>query len=267
MVGIGLHSGRPARVRLEPAGFGEGLGLQRWGDPKTRSIVGLDVASAPGGCSTLETSALTLQTVEHLLAAVVALGITDLTIGVDGPELPALDGSAGPWCGHLIQAGCVTGPPLSSARVMEPFTLEAHGGRFSMVPHDGLRVEVSLDQGPGLTGRVAVDLPEPLEGGLFALERSFARTYVRVQDVGRLRGMGRGRGATPRNTLLLAEGRSPTCRMPLEPVWHKLVDAVGDLGLLGCPLVGHVTVENGSHALHQEALKRWWQAQGEAACR
>lgn len=79
--------------------------------------------------------------------------------------------------------------------------------------------------------------------------------------------MGRGRGASPRNTLLLAEGRSPACRMPLEPVWHKLVDAVGDLGLLGVPLVGHVTVENGSHALHQDALKRWWQGQEEARCR
>ena len=199
--GIGLHSGRPARVRLEPGPFGQGLVLQRWGDPKARSIVRLDVASAPGGCSTLTTSVLTLQTAEHLLAAVVALGITDLTIVIDGPECPALDGSAGPWCAHLIRSGCVDGPAMAPARVTAPFTLEAHGGRFAMAPHDGLRVEVRLDQGAALSGCATVDLPELGGGGPFTTGGAFARTYVRTRDVGRLRAMGRGKGASPRNTL------------------------------------------------------------------
>ena len=136
-----------------------------------------------------------------------------------------------------------------------------------MAPHDGLRVEVSLDQGEALSGCAAVDLPELGDGGPFTTGAAFARTYVRVSDVGRLRAMGRGKGASPRNTLLVGDGSEPTTRMPFEPVWHKLVDAVGDLGLLGVPLRGHVTVDNGSHALHQEALKRWWQEQGEAGCR
>jgi UDP-3-O-[3-hydroxymyristoyl] N-acetylglucosamine deacetylase len=78
--------------------------------------------------------------------------------------------------------------------------------------------------------------------------------------------MGRGEGATRGNTLLLDDRHPATVRMTDEPVVHKLVDAVGDVGLLGAPLRGHMVVENGSHALHQEALKMWYQQQGGRTC-
>jgi UDP-3-O-[3-hydroxymyristoyl] N-acetylglucosamine deacetylase len=264
--GIGLHSGSPGRVRLEPSPFGTGLVLEGWHDPRARSMVSLDVASAPGGCSVIENSSLCVQTTEHFLAAVVSLGLTDLKVVVDGAELPGLDGSAGPWCAALMQAGIEEGPALTPWCVTEPFTLEAHGGRVTLRPHPGLRVEVAVDQGPRVRGRCVVDLPEPTSGGPFAHEWSWARTFVHVEEVGRLRSMGRGEGATRGNTLLLDDRHPATVRMTDEPVVHKLVDAVGDVGLLGAPLRGHMVVENGSHALHQEALKMWYQQQGGRTC-
>ena len=214
----------------------------------------------------IESPSLCVQTIEHFLAAVVCLGVTDLKVVVDGPELPGLDGSAGPWCAALTQAGIEEGPPVMPLRVSEPFTLEAYGGRVTLRPHPGLRVEVTVDQGPRVKGRCLVDLPEPVSGGPFVRQWSWARTFVHVEDVGRLRSMGRGAGATRGNTILLDDRHPATVRMGDEPVVHKLVDAVGDVGLLGAPLHGHMFVENGSHALHQEALRMWCQQQGGRTC-
>ena len=264
--GIGLHSGCPGRVRLEPSPFGTGLVVQGWHDPQARSMVSLDVASSPGGCSQIENASLCVQTTEHLLAAVVSLGLTDLTVVVDGLELPGLDGSAGPWCAALMKAGIEQGPPVTPWRVSERFTWEAYGGRVTLQPHPGLRVEVAVDQGAGVSGRCAVDLPEPSSGGPFVRQWSWARTFVRVEDVGRLRSLARGKGATRANTILLDARYPPTFRMRDEPVVHKLVDAVGDVGLLGVPLRGHLLVENGSHALHREALKMWSLEEGGRTC-
>lgn len=196
-----------------------------------------------------------VQTVEHLLAALSGLGLTDVRVEVDGPELPALDGSAQPWCALLADAGREEGPPTAPWRVDRVTRVEAHGGWAELRPGPGCRVEVRVDFPGGPAGQAVVDLSEPTA---FCREVAWARTFVLGRDVDALRDAGRGRGADLGNTVVL-DGSVPRnpggLRAPDEPVRHKLLDAVGDLALVG-PVEGHLVVVRGSHRLHVELLRR-----------
>lgn len=238
--GTALHSGRPAVAVLRPAPFGAGRIFRVPGGEVAASLAN---ASAVPGATVLQAGAARVSTPEHLLAALAALGVTDVVVEVDGDELPALDGSAAGWVEAIDLAGRVPGPdspdvPIGSAVV------EAFGGWARIGPGASLRVEVAYDGGPA--GVIAVPLTEEA----FRRELAWARTFVRAADVERLRASGRGRGASAANTVLWPGG---DLRAPDEPVRHKALDAWGDLALLGGPAA--LEVVRGSHALHLELLR------------
>ncbi|MBN2799183.1 MAG: UDP-3-O-acyl-N-acetylglucosamine deacetylase [Deltaproteobacteria bacterium] len=244
--GMGLHSGVAVRALVAPAPWGAGIAFEVGG---ALFPVGMDLAHAVPGASRVGP----ISTPEHLLAALVGLGITDARVTVEGLELPALGGGAAEWC-DLLRA-VEPGPAVAPWRVLRPYAHTAHGGEVRLEPAETLRVEVE------------VELPEARLSGSARWERGMdfcgevapARTFALERQVEALRAAGRGRGASLKNTAVLqADGGALNpggLRWPDEPIRHKLLDAIGDIGLLGHPLVGEVWVRRGSHLLHLSALR------------
>lgn len=244
--GVGVHSGEPARLELRPAAFGHGL-VFHTADGEVPAA--LAWARAEPGATVLRCGAARVSTPEHLLAALSALGVTDAELHLTGPEVPALDGSARPWVEAIDEAGRVDGPALEPWTPTEPVVAEARGGRAWLGPSAAPSIRVEVDFGAGgPMGKLSV----PLTEAAFREHVAWARTFVRAEDVKQLVAEGRGRGASPENTVVwpLAELRAPD-----EPVRHKLLDAWGDLALLG-PSRCSVRVVRGSHALHLALLRK-----------
>lgn len=233
MDGVGLHGGSPSRVRLHPEPAGTGLWLRQG---RGRWRIGPENARAPGGCTVVGP----VSTVEHLLGALFLAGITDLTVEVEGSEIPGLDGSAGPWlaCLESVSTGWTEG------RCLPALTVEAEGGLAGIEPAEGFAVEVGIDFGPGLRQRVVLS-GEELVGV------ASARTFFPHARLDALLAAGAGRGVRSDGVVVWgARGPLVPLRMPDEPVRHKVLDLLGDLALLGTALRGRVRVERGSHALH-----------------
>lgn len=198
-------------------------------------------ARAPGGSSDVGP----IRTVEHLLAAVVAAGITDLWIDVRGREIPALDGSAAVWreaLGRPVETGVTWG-----WRVERPLFVEGHGGWARVRPFDGLRLIASIDFGPGLRQTCSTNGGQDVLG---------ARTFVPHHRLDALVAAGHGRGIEPGSIVVWGpRGSLVPLRHADEPARHKALDLLGDLALLGLPLEAEVEVHRGSHALHQQLVR------------
>jgi UDP-3-O-[3-hydroxymyristoyl] N-acetylglucosamine deacetylase len=251
--GIGLHSGKLARVTLAPAAADSGITFvsratgQRI-PARVESVVNSHYATTVG------VDGARVQTVEHLMAAVAGLDIDNLAVEVDGPEIPALDGSAKPFVALLALAGRVQ----QSAR-RRPLTLPCPlrvggGGRWTqVVPADTLRITYTLDNDHPAIGTQVLSWA-PTERS-FVDEFAPARTYGFLRDLGLMRKNGLARGGSLDNAIVLGNrGALNGLRYRDEFVRHKILDLLGDLALLGRPLRAHVIARNGGHALNLELV-------------
>lgn len=251
--GVGLHSGKVARITLAPAPADAGIvfRVRSTGEripARAESVVNSHYATTVGVNGTR------IQTVEHLMAAVSGLGIDNLDIEVDGPEIPALDGSAKPFVALLAFAGRVQ----QSARI-RPLTLPCPlrvggGGRWiHIVPAERLRITYTLDNDhPAIGTQVLSWTPSERS---FVEEFAPARTYGFLKDLGLMRKNGLARGGSLDNAIVLGNrGALNGLRYRDEFVRHKMLDLVGDLALLGRPIRAHVIARNGGHALNIELV-------------
>ena len=260
--GIGVHTAQPARVTLHPADAGTGLVFYRTGDAGDGSFIpalaanvvstALATRLAPHGASDAG-----VGTVEHVLAALSALGIDNALIEVDGPEVPILDGSARPFVEAVLAAGIVAQrAPRRILQILEPVRVEAGEGFAEFVPG-----------GPGLTLDIAIDYADPavgrqrrafaLDPAAFARDIAPARTFGFVADVEQLWRAGFAAGSSLENTVAIAGGRilnEAGLRAPDEFVRHKILDAIGDLALAGAAIQGTFRSFRGGHALNHAAL-------------
>jgi len=257
--GVGLHSGAPVRAVLRPAAEGTGVVFVR------RDLgAGAAIPAHPASvrdvrlATRLGSGEAWVGTVEHLLAAAWMAGIDDLRVDVEGPELPALDGSAAPFAELLRRAGRRAGrAPRPVLRILRPLEVR-DGERWVRVePSDALRVECAVDFAHPAIGRQSVAF-DALTAEVFAREIAPARTFGFAEDAQALRAAGLARGAGLGNTVVL-DGKGVVneegLRFPDEPCRHKLLDLLGDLALLGAELRGAVRAERGGHALHRELLR------------
>src|SRR5690242_2061551 len=242
--GVGLHSGKVARVMVSPGPVDSGVMF------KLRST-GERIAARPENvvnshyATTLGVNGTRIQTVEHLMAAAVGLGIDNVEIEVDGPEIPAMDGSAKPFVALLSVAGRVQ----QSAR-RRPLTLPCplrvggNGRWIHIVPAETFRITYTLDNDHPAIGTQVLSWT-PTERS-FVEEFAPARTYGFLKDLGLMRKNGLARGGSLDNAIVLGNsGALNGLRFNDEFVRHKILDLLGDLALLGRPIGAHVIARNG----------------------
>jgi UDP-3-O-[3-hydroxymyristoyl] N-acetylglucosamine deacetylase len=256
--GIGLHSGEPVQLTLNPARAGSGIVFVRTDLPTPVEIPARpDCVTATQYATTLGRGRATVGTVEHLLAAVYSLGVDNLRVEVDGPEVPVMDGSSASFVFLLRSAGVFPQPaPRARLRVQRPLEIRDGERWIRIEPARELRITYAVDYlHPAIGRQTLTDLR--VDGDSFERELCRARTFGFLHEVQTLWKLGLARGGNLDNTVVLDEERvlnREGLRFPDEFVRHKVLDLVGDLALLGMPVEGHVHVERGGHALHQRLL-------------
>ncbi|MEE2750747.1 MAG: UDP-3-O-acyl-N-acetylglucosamine deacetylase [Myxococcota bacterium] len=256
--GLGLHTGAACQVRLLPAPIDQGRVFCRTdlaGHPEVTAH--LDSVVQTTFATTLAKGEARVGTVEHLLAALHALSIDNLRIEIDGPELPALDGSSQPWVEVLDQGGIAAQPapqrPLRPTRHIEV----RDGDRvMSIEPAEQLSLEVEVDYPHPQVGQQRLSFQ--VESQAFRAHLAWARTFGFASELETLRRQGLILGGSLDNAVVYdAEGLLNTegLRAPDEIVRHKTLDIIGDLSLLGQPLQAHIVAVRPGHTMTIALLK------------
>ena len=259
--GRGLFTGEQATVTFRPAPANHGVVFvrQELGGAPIPALVRHVVKRARR--TTLRNGEATVETCEHCLSAVAALGIDNLIIEVSGPELPALDSSAKQYLEALDAAGV---EPVDAARhrvvITEPVVVQQDNAMIAAVPTDepAMQVIYDLDYGPETSiGRQLSSFS--FSKGDYASQIAPARTFVLASEAEALRSTGIGAHLTERDVLVIGD-HGPlgdnAFRFPDEPVRHKIADLIGDLYLLGAPIQGRIIASKSGHALNHALVRR-----------
>jgi len=253
--GVGLHSGKPVHLTLLPAPADSGIVFRSGGigapiEAAAESVTDCHYATTVGR------DGARVQTIEHLMAAAAGLGIDNLEVHVDGPEIPAADGSAKPFVALLASAGRTQQsarrrPPLE---IPHPIRVGSNGRWIQIVPAPTFRISYTLDNDhPAIGLQVRACAPGEEQ---FVNEYAPARTYGFLKDLGFLRKSGRALGGSLDNTIVVGKhGTLNGLRFRDEFVRHKILDLIGDLALLGASLVGRVRADRAGHRLHTRLVQ------------
>ncbi len=265
--GVGLHSGQSVAMTLLPAAPGSGIVFRR-------IDAGAEIAALWGNtvdaalCTVLSNrEGIEVKTVEHLMAALAGSGIDNAIVEIDGPEVPAMDGSAAPFVALIERAGSIgQETPRRAIKVLKPIEIASHGASAALLPDHGFSMSFEIDfDNPLIRNQ---DLVMAIEPGTFKAELSRARTFGLLDDVERLRQAGLARGGSLDNAIVISGNRvlnDGGLRFADEFVRHKLLDAFGDLYLAGGPIVGHFRGRRSGHA-HTRLLLAALFADPEAWC-
>jgi len=250
-VGIGLHSGNKVELKLKPASADFGIRFRRsdLGDheiPATvHHLAGIQLATG------LARNEVSVETVEHVLAALVSMGIDNVLVELNSPEVPIMDGSAASFV-HLINEAGVK--RLTSARkylkIVRPIAISRGDKRIALYPSDHFKVTYSVSYDHPLLRHQSRTLRITEES--FVEDIAPARTFTFLKDVEMLRQNGLALGGSLDNAIVLGETGvlNNALRFEDEFVRHKILDAIGDLALVGYPVIGHLVAHRAGHALH-----------------
>ncbi len=248
--GVGVHTGEAVSLTLRPAEVGTGLRFRRTDLPGCPEIpVDLDHVAGSELGTTLGSGEAKVMTVEHVLAALVALRVDNAVVDVNGAEIPIRDGSFQDYAAAVADATPVE--QAAEARVIgvtEPVTVSGGEGQsYAAMRYDTLHISATIDFAHASIGRQYGSFS--LDPSVFRSEIAPARTFGFRADADALRARGLARGASLENTLVLDEKgvMNDGLRFEDEFLRHKVGDIVGDLGLLGARLHAHVVAERPSH--------------------
>ena len=258
--GVGLHTGEKVYLTLKPAPIDSGIVFRRTDlDP----IVEIEAKAMNVGDTTLSTSLVNgdvrVSTVEHLLSAMAGLGIDNAIIDVTAPEVPIMDGSAGPFVFLIQSAGIIEqDAPKKFIRIKKLVEVSQDDKRASFKPFDGFKVTFTIHfDHPAFKERnkeVTVDFSSTS----FVKEVSRARTFGFMHEFEYLRSQGLARGASMDNAIAVDDAQvlnEDGLRYEDEFVKHKVLDAIGDLYLLGNSLIGEFNAFKSGHALNNMLLR------------
>jgi UDP-3-O-[3-hydroxymyristoyl] N-acetylglucosamine deacetylase len=254
--GTGLHSGVRVNMRLLPAPGGSGIVFRRTDlDNFEIAAGGRNVAKVSYATSLMRQGVL-ISTTEHLLSALVGMGVDNVIIEIDNLELPILDGSALPYVEAFQHVGIrAQRRRREYIRILRPVEVREGDKFIGVYPGSGYRIEYTIAF-PSPIGRqsASIDLAASTYGSVIAP----ARTFGYKADEQRLRDMGLIRGAGPDNAIILGkEGpENGPLRFPDEYVRHKVLDLIGDLALAGHRIEGRVVAERAGHAMHTALVSR-----------
>jgi UDP-3-O-[3-hydroxymyristoyl] N-acetylglucosamine deacetylase len=249
--GIGLHSGRKVHISLKPAPADYGIRFRRV------DLGGIEIPaliSHLGGPQQLQTALMngeaSVETVEHLLAALRSMGVDNVCIELNHTEVPIMDGSSAPWV-YLIQDAGVKelSAPRKVIQILRQIQVQQGDKRMAFYPADRLKISytISFDHPLLRHQQKTMEMDEQA----FVNDIAPARTFGFLKEVEMLRQRGLALGGSLENAIVLGEtGVLNPLRFEDEFVRHKILDVLGDLALVGYPLVGHLVVHRGGHALH-----------------
>ena len=256
--GIGLHSGVAVHIRILPAPVSTGIvflrtDLDNFPIPASwRHVARVSYATS------LMRQGVLLSTTEHLLSVVYSMGIDNAFVEIDNLEVPILDGSGQPFVELIAQAGVHHYRRRRRyLRIRRPVSVEDRGKRISILPAESFRLTCEIDFAHPLVGRQSIELEVTPER--YAAEIAPARTFGFEYELGQMRNMGLIRGASLDNAVCFTrEGvlNPGGLRAADECCRHKALDLIGDLALLGRPLLGHVIAERAGHAMHAALVAR-----------
>jgi len=250
--GVGLHTGVPVHVRLLPAPPDTGYVFRRTDLGGFEIPATVESVANCGYATTLMRTGVMLSTVEHLLSALRGLGIDNTFIEVDNLEIPIMDGSAEVFADMIERARVVKQPLARRALlVRERISFEQGNRRISVEPADSYQIDCLIDFDHPLIG--VQHLKVELTNGNFSREIASARTFGFAEEIEALRRANLIRGGSLDNAIVLTEDgmlNETSLRFSDEFVRHKILDIIGDLALLGMPILGRVKAERSGHILH-----------------
>jgi len=261
LTGTGVHSGKPVTVHFSPADPDTGVIFSRIDDSSQREFRALvSEIGATDLCTVLgDPAGLHVATVEHLMAALFGLGIDNVSIEIDGPEVPILDGSAKPFVDAFDQAGiAVQNVRRRYIRVLKPIRIENGASWAEFRPYNGTRFEVEIDfDSPAIGRQIYANDLDPMR---FRDDIAGARTFGFMKDVERLWAAGYALGSSLENSVVIGDDHKVVnmggLRHPEEFVRHKTLDALGDLALAGARFIGNFRSYRGGHRMNAAALRR-----------
>ncbi len=258
--GVGVHTGARVELGMRPAPEDTGIVFNRTdlAQPIALPAIATNVGDTRLS-STLKYGGTSVSTVEHLMSAISGVGIDNLFVDVSGPEIPIMDGSAGPFVFLLQSAGIVE--QSARKRYLRVLTAVqvADGDKWARFePYNGFKLDFTIDFPHPVFGsenrQVVIDFAE----NSYAKEVSRARTFGFMQDVEAMRAAGLGLGGSLQNAIVLDEFKvlnSEGLRYDNEFVRHKVLDAIGDIYLLGHPLIGQYTAFKSGHGLNNQLAR------------
>jgi len=256
--GIGLHSGVPVSIRVLPAPVSTGLVFLRTDlDNFPISASWRHVARVSYATSLMRKGVL-ISTTEHLLSVFYSCGIDNAYIEINNLEVPILDGSGLPFLQLIQEAGIRQyRRKRRYLRIRRPITVEDRGKRISILPDDSFRLTCEIHYDHPLVSRQSLEMEVTPER--YAAEIAPARTFGFLYELDQMRNMGLIRGASLENAVCFDREivMNPSgLRFSDECCRHKALDLIGDLALLGKPLLGHVIAERAGHAMHCQLVSR-----------
>jgi UDP-3-O-[3-hydroxymyristoyl] N-acetylglucosamine deacetylase len=258
--GVGVHTGERVRLSIRPAPAGTGVVFVRT-DVKDRDnrvpVSGEAVVKTQLGTVIANAAGVTVSTIEHLMAALSALGVDNAVVELDGPEVPIMDGSALPFVQLLDRAGFRRQEaPQRYIEVLEPVVVVDGDKRAALLPCNRFELSFEIEFPTAVIGRQKVDLVVTEES--FREELAAARTFGFVEEVEALRAIGLARGGSMENAVVIDGDRvlNPEgLRFRDEFVRHKALDAIGDLYVLGAPLLARFEGVKAGHGLNNAVVR------------
>ncbi len=256
--GQGLHSGKKINMKLMPAPCDTGIVFIRTDRANTRIKASLKSVSDTTFATTISSDGVKIGTIEHLMAAFAGLSIDNVYAEIDGSEVPIMDGSSLHFVSKLMETGIVKqAKTMSYIKILEPVVVTEGSRQIAVTPYEGTRITYRLFYTHPAFGeqRLGVDISEMR----FINEIAPARTFGFLKDVEILRSRGLARGGSLDNAIVLGDKEvinGSKLRFKDEFVRHKILDAIGDMSLLGAPICGHIIANKSGHGLHIKLLRK-----------
>lgn len=260
-VGVGLHTGQRINLKLCPAEENNGITFKRVDlDPNVIIKAKAENVSETTLSTTIGFGDSHISTVEHLLSAIAGLGIDNAIIEIDGPEVPIMDGSAGPFVFLIQSAGVIDQQAAKQfIRILKPISVEDGDKVASFEPFEGFQVDFTIDfDHPVFTKHNLHSLID-FSSTSFIRDISRARTFGFAQEIDYLRSQGFAKGGSLKNAVVIDKDEvvnDEGLRIQDEFVKHKVLDAIGDLYLLGHSLIGRFNAVKSGHALNNKLLRK-----------
>ncbi len=264
--GIGLHTGKKVNLTVGPAPAGTGIQFVRTDlSGKNKVKVGPSTVSGTSFATTISGKDFYISTVEHLMSALVGMGVDNAVVKIDAEEMPIMDGSAAPFVTLISSVGVRRqSKPRLYMEITKPVMIREAGKSVALYPHDGFRVDYEIDfEHPAIkTQRLDIEItPESYQE-----EIASARTFGFLAEYNMLKANGFANGGGLENAVVLGDYsvlNKGGLRYPDEFVRHKILDSLGDLYLAGLPILGRFVAYKSGHGLNNR-LARQLMAQSES---